>query len=1151
MKKKLSIVILGTGITVLVLFGLLPTLLSSDMVLDQVLARINDQPGTSLKIAGCSIGWRRGLVCSDLAYTDYERGLDLHVDKVLGSQGVLALLAAPKNFGTIRVQQPLLTLTEQPTVKTPAPGSLSPNDELKRKTQAAQSSSVAVDKTKPPFWDALVVSLAVENGRFVDRRSKSMGPGPEGNFSATASLAAGTVKYAFQWLAGAGPGKLRAEGFVNLPANRSNFLDTLVARMELQITDLKVGDLLSMAGPGTGIPEGSGLLNGALTMTGAGPDTLDVVGTLDCTDLVLTGGVVGPDHPRLEQVTLRIDGSKKGENNWRIAQFELEGDPGRLSVVGEYGSDSGQVMLTGSVRLPVLLPLFPHLFHLRETTALSRGEFKLSAELSRQGDRQRITADAGIDNLQGAYNDVPFSWDKPLAFEFAGERTENGLRMEQLEMTTPFFKARGRGTATDFSLQAEADLEKGTFELGQLVALPWTGKGTLELKATSRLLKDSGYGIDLQAESPNFVLSKDGQVVLPEHPLNINGSLRLLETWLQGRAIGGLQVHGSIWPGTFSLTAEDLKRSGTRLNAGYDLTTRLHLERLSRLMRNFKILPSQISLAGELNGSVSGFIKQTGVILRQLDLRADDFICKQGETAVGGNTIALRTKRPAMDGKSPIGLRKLLVTDNMVSFREQGFGLSLFDWAKKVLILRDMQLRSHCLDLDIEQLVIDDLKQPLQFRQARLDGRADLAALAGSALFQTGADVKNQVSGQGRFSLVSGQKQARPETRIELVVPDMEWKRNGKTLLNGEEVRLSSRCIGLLSRGELNIDQLELRSPYVALQAGGTLDRTGVPRLVLTGTQQAHTARLAELVSVLTGSTITGHGSRQQDFSLDLRLEKEGLKTALFTSVFSADSLRWSGVEAGALSLPLNLADGVLEAGLHGTLNGGRLDGDGTYMLSAEPSRVTLPPGTEILSGVQLDKPINEAVLKKIHPLFGLLTEPSGTIDVRMDSFSWPVVAGGSRQAEFTAVFDVSKVEIDGRGILNEVLALMQLENQPLTLKESEITCSGRQGRIRCAPVRILVADSVMTLSGSVGMDKDLEYQLEVPITERLVGREGFRVMKGGTLTVPVRGTLTNPEIDKEKLAESLAKLTAQVADRSIRKQLEKLLPGFFNNFKW
>ena len=176
------------------------------------------------------------------------------------------------------------------------------------------------------------------------------------------------------------------------------------------------------------------------------------------------------------------------------------------------------------------------------------------------------------------------------------------------------------------------------------------------------------------------------------------------------------------------------------------------------------------------------------------------------------------------------------------------------------------------------------------------------------------------------------------------------------------------------------------------------------------------------------------------------------------------------------------------------------------------------------------------------------MARPVGTISAEMNHFSRPLADKGGLDTEFSAVFHVGEIELAANGIMEEILTMTGLADEPLTLKQSEITCNGAQGRISCTPLKILAADSEMTLGGSVGFDGSLDYLLEIPVTSRLVGKEAYGLLKGTTVKVPIRGSSEQAIFDSGALSETLADLLSQAAGkaagRGIEEQVDKILPG-------
>ncbi|HHD64664.1 MAG TPA: hypothetical protein ENK96_09960 [Desulfobulbaceae bacterium] len=1156
MKKKILIFSVSIGLVACVLLFFLPVLLSSDFVLKKILDRVNTRPGITLQVKDFNVGWWQGPSCTAVTYSDPEHGLQATVDQITGDHGLLALLAAPKNLGIFRIQTPILTLTSRSQAEKQSGNSTVSAEKTQSQSPAIKQSSPVntVDAGKSPFWDTLAVKLVVQEGRVVIQGKEAVNAVPEGSISLSASLAEGTVKYDLHWLGKDEQGKLTADGFINLPARQQDILDTLVTRMHLKVSDFQIAPLLTIAARQGNVPTGAGLLNGELTFSGAGRDKLDVVGNLDCSNLDLSGGVLKKDHPQLQKMVVRIDGGKKDKNNWYLTHLDINGDPGTIAATGSFDGDNGQARFSGSVQLPFFFTQFPHLLKVQQGASVSTGALTFSGELTREGLKQQLIADAAVDKMAGMLNNRPFSWGKAATLSFSAAQSGNEITVDNLEMTTSFARLQGKGSLADFSLDATVDLIKADREISKLFSLPWSGSGQLSARATSKLDDTKRYLVEFQAESPELSLTREGKSILPGSPFKVNGRLSAPNTWLQGQGSANVKLDGSIWPGTFSLAATGLTRQKIGVATDYDLSTRVQLGRLSRLLHNLQMLPQKTTLSGELNAVVVGFLAKNQVVLRGLDAQVGDLVFTKGKTTVREKKLIVQTKKPIVDSKSPVVVRKLQVVKSRAAWNGGENGFATFDGQKHRLTVHDIRVRSGLIDLNLDELLVNNLKDAPHSWRADLQGRADLARLY--TLLPTGTDrqKKIQISGQGQFELQADQQGGSYPLTLKLLVPKCRMSRDDKKIFHDEQVRLSLQSNGLLADSDLKINKLKLFTPPFSLQAAGMLHRSKGSRLVLQGEQSVDFSAVSRLLKSFTGQDVVMRGRRQQHFAVDMPLGKKSLETGQFSTSFLMDKMTWSGIDAEQFSLPVSLAQGVLQGGLHGALNGGRLELDTTYRLTAKPPHIVMPDGARILKDVHIDKPFADGVLAKLHPLFGVLARPSGTVSARMDNFYWPVGPDGKKQARFATVFDISKISLDSRGVLQEVLRLLQVHEQTLTLKQSEITCVGEKGRIGCTPVKVLVADSEMTISGSVGMDQTLDYLLEIPVTEKLIGREGARVLEGTTIKVPIRGTLKKPNFNRDLITEAFSDLAGQAAkkaaEKAIKKQVEKFVPGLFKGLK-
>ena len=643
---------------------------------------------------------------------------------------MLALLAAPQNIGTVRVLRPLVTLSEQTQPKALLPSSPSSSEtKAHRKTIAEPSTPDIVGKS-PPFWETLAGTLMVEEGRVIVQGKQEKNRALDGIFSGSSTLAAGTVQYALQWLAGDGIGKLLGKGFVNLPARRQNILDTLVARLQLQVSNLQIAPLLTLAARSHNVPEGRVLLNGKLTVTGAGRDTLDVVGNLNCTDIELTGGVLGVDHPQVQRLSILIDGSKKSRDDWRITQLDIDGDPGKITVTGEFGKSVGHARITGAVQLPVLFSQFPHLLQVQQGTLVESGAMMFFTELTRADSQQEIIADVAIDALQGTRNKKPFFWDNALTLSLRAEQDDDDFLFKRMNFSTSFLQVTGKGSLEDFSFQLDADLEKASQELSQVFKLQWGGSGKISLEVASGLHDDNRYAVDFQLKSPKLSLSKDDRVILPEHPLHLNGKISVPETWWQDRVGADVQIDGSCWPGSLSLALNGVSYSAQAMTAGYELSTRWKLDRLADILHTTQSLSDNTTLSGDMTLDAAGFFTDNQVVVREFNAQIVDFENIRGETGTREKKLTMQIQLPPLGENNLVGIRKLLVVDNLSSWLAQGCGLSGYDWGSQRLFVRDLGLRSTSVQLNVNELVIDDLKESSQSWYADLHDASDLTPQA-------------------------------------------------------------------------------------------------------------------------------------------------------------------------------------------------------------------------------------------------------------------------------------------------------------------------------------------------------------------------------------------------------------------------------------
>ena len=118
-----------------------------------------------------------------------------------------------------------------------------------------------------------------------------------------------------------------------------------------------------------------------------------------------------------------------------------------------------------------------------------------------------------------------------------------------------------------------------------------------------------------------------------------------------------------------------------------------------------------------------------------------------------------------------------------------------------------------------------------------------------------------------------------------------------------------------------------------------------------------------------------------------------------------------------------------------------------------------------------------------------------------------------------------------------------------VTLPEQEVPFRLVNGRVHHEGLTLVTKEATLKTRGSVGLDESLELVVEVPVRDEWIAQnKQLASLRGKSLSIPVRGSLTAPQLDL-RVFESLAReaITAPVEnllENELQKGLNRLLPG-------
>jgi hypothetical protein len=1187
--KKKKLFIAGILLLLVVLIARLPIFLSSGWGLNLLVNQVNKRIAGEISVKDCSFGWQQGIQCSDILFRDADQGVQLSVSELRVSQGLLALAAAPKNLGTVTVDDPLLLITYSRPSPPAAPASTAttavsksgpetaptPDSGLKKQTRADRpvSEPAVAAMTEAPFWEKMRTDLLINRATVQVAIDSNPAATFIQNGFLNANLSSETVNFEISLETGSGEGAVTAAGEVRLPLQTKDLLVTLATDIKVTVRDVQTEPFLAMVPQEQGLPRGRAKVSADLTIKTIGNTNLAVYGPLSMTDVTLAGGFLGEDQPKFKKLAIDLDLKQTELNSWQFPALQLKSDFGNLQLAGSYDLQNFTISSKGIIDLPVLVGQLPHLFKIQENTELVSGTMDFTLNVEKKKKLFHIKADTVVDDLVGKQNSRSFSWNSPVTMSIDSSISDNEPDLKNFTLKAPFLDLQGKGNLNAFSLNGSADLQQAMEEIGRIIQLDWGIGGKLQIDLQSEKKGENRYSISSRVDIGDFSLAHKGKTILAPHHLGFNAQVSTPDTFPTTRAEAmELSFDLASWFGKIRLSMDGLFHKNNQLSGQYQIKTNLMLGRLTELLQRFDILDTETSLAGMLDLQTSGYLEEDRVLIRSLETNIYDFILYRQGKLLQESEIHLYTTDPVVDYDISKAIRKLVRADSMAAYFATGGGCNLFDAAGKRLVLHDLAFTSGMANIKTSKLSIEDWQAGSlpRVKALKVRGNADLAklsillqqigiltaeqTLAGNA--SLGVDLTNVTRQPGKVSRENVGK-------VELSLAGFSVIQGKDILLDQQEIRFSSRIQGDLASGDVDFTSIALQSDPLLMQASGKQRRTGKsPYFSLSGTVTPDLGALLTLYNAVHPLDIRINGTEQEKFSIyyplatagskaDSKKDAERFLRIQFASQLDADSLARAGITVSRLSVPVSMKNGLLQAALTAKMNKGSVKFSPKIDYSKPVPLLSLAEPEQIITDVQLDQALTNGLLKGIHPLLGSLAQPSGSISVRVDRFSWPLSPKGAEQADFSTLFDVGQVTLKPTGALRSILDMAGFSRKPLTLKENTITCEGKKGRISCSPLELLVAGSEMTLSGSAGFDGSLDYLLEIPVTKNLVGKEGYRILKGTTLKVPIIGDKDKPVYDPDALSQAVSDLLGQAAgkaaNRVIEKQVDKVLPGLLD----
>ena len=1116
MKKKVRAVVIAVGV-----MAVLPSLLGVQPVVRTLLGLAGVSPPGSLTVESCSIGWLHGLRCEQVRYHDPVLGLLFTSPHLTSDKGLLSLAAAPLYLGEIVLDHPSLTfLPPRPGHEPPPP----------QENDSAGATSAAPAERTPnagrPWWERLTLRLQANGGELLlDER-----PAPARQLARdivlAGSLAMGTVNYEVE-LHAAQQGVLRAKGFVNLPTVGQSVLETLISRSDVVVSELDIAGFLDLAATRSKIPHGKGVLDAALHFNAAGLADLEASGQATLRDVQLAGGVLGDEHPKLDRLHFVFKGSHHVGEGWRLSALDLQSDPVNLKAGGSFDGTAVSLTASGSVTLPFLAAQVPRLLGLHEKTTITEGNVDFSLDIEGTPEAMTLRAGCKTDRLRIDHAGRRYVWNTPLDLLAEADHGRGRTAFRTLRVKMPFFEAHGRGGIDDFTLEAKGDLDRMSQELGTIFALDMQARGQAKGTVQTRQGQDGGFALESRIAIDDFALARGKATPMPSHALHLTADATTAPSFLRDGALHSLSIAGDFWPGKVTLWAKDMQRNAQQAEINCELQGEVDLERLSTLAQGMSGGGQSSMLKGNLTLAASGECEGRRMALHSLNGSIDRFAAVGAGYAVQEPRVVFGMGPATRLDRRPVAVRELLVATDWQDLNEQEQPLFQADFSRQSLEIRRLGCASARANLDAD-VVLEDWRRSAAGYSVTLRGETDgplLTDLARAAGWLPG-DVVVKGRAKGRLA-ASAAPHREQRTDLSLrFVPFELWRGKEKLFADPQPV-LALSWKGEGQGAEVKIPSLSLQTMPLLIEGTGLVAKKSPPILELQGQMTPNFTALSPYLAPLLGKETVAVASRAGDFLLSLPLAFPLRKEQLtFTAQLPLDSLRAGGVTLRQCMVPVDVNRGRLRIAIDEKLDSGRIAFNPEWDFAAPQAVMTLPEGSQLFKDVPLRPQLVEGLLGRMHPLFGVLAQPQGTVDVRVNGFSAPLVEKKPYRPTFTAIIALDRVKFKARDSLREILDLAGVAPQWLRCRERELICEGKNGEVRCHPVHLVAGEQAIELTGQLGMDDALRYQARMPLAKQLAEKTQLIVQADATVVAEIGGTRLAPAFDQ---ATFLAGLPEQI----------------------
>ena len=857
-------------------------------------------------------------------------------------------------------------------------------------------------------------------------------------------------------------------------------------------------------------------------------------------------------------------------------EFKIESEFAKLTANGEFDFEqlvqlgagtelpASDFQLDGVIDLAQIAAMLPDTSRLRDGVTVKSGILQVTANTRNENNSPRMVVNLETANMNFTVDGQNISWNQPLRAVAVAAKQNSQLMLEDFRLQSDFFNASGFAGLDRGKLQINGDLNKVVNQLNQLIdsggiqlsglisgEMNWQVDSNLLAGATNSLPKDLPIRIKgkFAIEKPavqypgmkpwreaqlNLVFDSDAIAASTQGPISINASNFDL-------TIGNERLTGVL--------AKPIENLAASSKVQFKCNATGSIAKWIAQARNFSELP-EFFMDGNLNSEFLATYSTQAIRLNQIQLEANEF---------NFDGFGLNVREPKISGR--------------VNLRYQ-FDNSLLQISKSKLTSPTFAANTEQLDIGLASKILADGAVNFRANANRssqwigLSMPGDSVRWDGTATGTMTFDSKsNDLAGQlvGKivdlvfFQPITSNANASTMQTVSSSTKYAEFWAE-------PDVRLKTDLTVADDFNSVQLSHVLLKSSLADARGEGTISELATNmRANLTGQWNIKWENINQTIREMAGDVIQFNGEGWQPFRVVGPLyDAAGNYSWIPNQLGGTASISWNqaamfDVPLGAskIDIQLNQSLARLTSRNNSTMVDKVFQMQPLLDLRNDDLAIHMQNG-KLLDQWQVTVEDSRTWLKYAAPLIADATAAQGVLSTDLEGAFVPLFDPMKSSAR--GEIQIHELNI-GPGplvqqlipMIDQILAIVKPGSAVkqretwMRLKPQNLPIVVDQGRVYHEGFEVSYKDIVIRTRGSVGFDQSLNMVADIPIVEDWVqGNQYLSRLVGKSISIPVEGTLSKPQIDRR----SIAQLTQQLLRDSALGAVNEKVNGEVNKFQ-